>query len=65
MPVGNVKVLKPDVGGGFGNKVNFTLEITACLPAKLCGWPVKLVDSLYKNMVMGPRQRLFGVVVDY
>ncbi|MEM2044450.1 MAG: xanthine dehydrogenase family protein molybdopterin-binding subunit [Candidatus Caldarchaeum sp.] len=57
VPVGNVKVLAPDVGGGFGNKVNFTLEITACLLARLCGKPVKLVESRYQNIVMGPHQR--------
>ncbi|MDW8359197.1 MAG: xanthine dehydrogenase family protein molybdopterin-binding subunit [Candidatus Caldarchaeum sp.] len=55
--VGNVKVVAPDIGGGFGNKVNFTLEIIACLLAKLTGRPVKLVENRYQNIVMGPHQR--------
>ncbi|MEM4303532.1 MAG: xanthine dehydrogenase family protein molybdopterin-binding subunit [Candidatus Caldarchaeum sp.] len=57
IPVGNVKVIAPDVGGGFGNKVNFTLEILACLLAKITGRPVKLVENRYQNIVMGPHQR--------
>jgi carbon-monoxide dehydrogenase large subunit len=57
IPEGNVKVFAPDVGGGFGNKVNFTLDILACVLSKQCNSPVKLVENRYQNIVMGPHQR--------
>jgi len=52
-----VKVIAPDIGGGFGNKVNFSLEILACVLSRLCGMPVKLVENRFHNIVAGPHQR--------
>jgi 4-hydroxybenzoyl-CoA reductase alpha subunit len=46
IPVGNVRVVKPYVGGGFGPKCEATpLEMSAGLLAKLSGRPVKMVYS--------------------
>jgi len=42
IPVGDVRVVKPYVGGGFGPKSEATpLEMSACLLSKITGKPVK------------------------
>jgi 4-hydroxybenzoyl-CoA reductase alpha subunit len=46
MPVGNVRVMKPYVGGGFGPKCEATpLEMSAALLARQTGKPVKITYS--------------------
>ncbi len=46
IPVGNVRVMKPYVGGGFGPKCEATpLEMSAALLARHTGKPVKLTYS--------------------
>ena len=46
IPVGNVRVMKPYVGGGFGPKSEATpLEMSAVLLARQTGKPVKMVAS--------------------
>jgi 4-hydroxybenzoyl-CoA reductase subunit alpha len=46
IPVGNVRVVKPYVGGGFGPKSEATpLELSAVLLARQTGKPVKMVAS--------------------
>ena len=46
IPVGNVRVVKPYVGGGFGPKSEATpLEMSAVLLARQTGKPVKMVAS--------------------
>jgi 4-hydroxybenzoyl-CoA reductase subunit alpha len=43
IPVGDVRVVKPYVGGGFGPKSEATpLEMSACLLSKVTGKPVKM-----------------------
>ncbi len=43
IPVGNVRVVKPCVGGGFGPKCEATpLELSACLLSRIAGKPVKM-----------------------
>ncbi|KAB1443124.1 xanthine dehydrogenase subunit XdhA [Pseudodesulfovibrio senegalensis] len=43
MPWGNVRIIKPYIGGGFGNKQDVVLEpMVAFLTTKLDGRPVKL-----------------------
>ncbi|MFZ5867654.1 MAG: xanthine dehydrogenase family protein molybdopterin-binding subunit [Thermodesulfobacteriota bacterium] len=43
IPVGDVRVVKPYVGGGFGPKSEATpLEMSACLLSKITGKPVKM-----------------------
>jgi CO/xanthine dehydrogenase Mo-binding subunit len=43
LPVGNVRVVKPYVGGGFGPKCEATpLEMSSALLSKLTGKPVKM-----------------------
>ncbi len=46
IPVGNVRVVKPYVGGGFGPKCEATpLEMSCSLLAKITGRPVKMTYS--------------------
>lgn len=46
MPVGNVRVVKPYVGGGFGPKAEATpLEMSAALLSRHSGRPVKMTYS--------------------
>lgn len=46
LPVGNVRVVKPYVGGGFGIKASAnTGELAACLLARKTGRPVKFLYS--------------------
>ncbi|MCS7143260.1 MAG: xanthine dehydrogenase family protein molybdopterin-binding subunit [Aigarchaeota archaeon] len=53
----DVTVYACDVGGGFGNKLNFSLETLACVLAKTCDRPVKLIETRYQSFIMGPHQR--------
>ena len=46
IPVGNVRVVKPYVGGGFGPKCEATpLEMSSALLARITGKPVKMTYS--------------------
>ncbi len=57
LPLGRIRVIKPFLGGGFGNKQDVVLEpIVAWLTMKLDGIPIKLVLSREEGMV-GTRVR--------
>ncbi len=43
VPVGNIKVVPTEIGGGFGGKISVYLDPVAALLAKKSGKPVKLV----------------------
>src|SRR5271157_3280036 len=45
MPVGHIKVVPAEIGGGFGGKTTIYLEPLAVLLSKKTGAPVKLVMS--------------------
>ena len=45
MPVGNIKVVPAEIGGGFGGKTTIYLEPLSVLLSKKTGAPVKLVMS--------------------
>jgi CO/xanthine dehydrogenase Mo-binding subunit len=45
MPVGNIKVVPAEIGGGFGGKTTIYLEPLSVLLSKLTGAPVKMVMS--------------------
>ncbi|MFN8507343.1 MAG: xanthine dehydrogenase family protein molybdopterin-binding subunit [Dehalococcoidia bacterium] len=52
---GQVKVVPAEIGGGFGAKLNITIEPVAALLAMKCGRPVKLaVSRLEVFEAMGP-----------
>jgi len=45
MPVGDIKVIPTEIGGGFGGKTTVYLEPLALLASQLAGRPVKMVMS--------------------
>lgn len=52
-----VRVVVPTVGGGFGGKLDAMLEPIACLLARRCGRPVRLVNSRAEELATaGPRE---------
>ncbi len=57
MPWGKIRVIKPYVGGGFGNKTDVMLEpMVAFLTSKLGGRPVK-IDLSRQECMIGTRVR--------
>ncbi|WP_286974911.1 xanthine dehydrogenase family protein molybdopterin-binding subunit [Acetomicrobium sp. UBA5826] len=57
LPMTRVKITMADVGGGFGNKLNWWKETVVALAAILIGRPVKWVESKREFIVTGPHQR--------
>lgn len=51
-----IRVVSPGIGGGFGGKLEMTIEPVAALLSKLCRRPVKIVLSR-KETIMGTRVR--------
>jgi carbon-monoxide dehydrogenase large subunit len=53
-----VRVIAPDVGGGFGQKLQvYGEELTACWASKRLGRPVKWVESRSENMSVAHQGR--------
>ncbi len=57
IPSGNVKVFAPDIGGGFGNKLHWWIDLIPCLLSMKTGRPVKFFESRYQNFLTQPHQR--------
>ncbi|MEM0079417.1 MAG: xanthine dehydrogenase family protein molybdopterin-binding subunit [Nitrososphaerota archaeon] len=57
IPESNVRVISADVGGGFGNKLNWGKEIIPALASKLTGRPVKWFESRRENFLTQPHNR--------
>lgn len=52
MPVNDVRVICPDVGGGFGVKMHiYPEEMAVCAASKLSGRPVKFVADRVESML--------------
>ena len=45
MPVGDIKAIPAEIGGGFGGKTIIYLEPVAMVLSKMCGRPVKMQNS--------------------
>lgn len=45
LPAGQVRVVPTEIGGGFGAKLNVTIELIVSRLSQLCGRPVKLTIS--------------------
>ncbi|MGC8696227.1 MAG: xanthine dehydrogenase family protein molybdopterin-binding subunit [Conexivisphaera sp.] len=54
MPESNVRVISTDVGGGFGNRLNWGSETVPALASKLTGRPVKWFESKRENFLTQP-----------
>lgn len=62
VPVSRVRVVSATVGGGFGGKLDATLEHFACLLAQASGRPVKMMSSRAEEFT-GSTPREDSVVV--
>jgi carbon-monoxide dehydrogenase large subunit len=52
LPEHKIRVISPDVGGGFGNKVPiYPGYLCAIVASQLCGRPVKWTEDRYENLV--------------
>ena len=56
MPIGNIKIIAMELGGGFGAKLRLALEAFPALLAMKTGRPVKLVNTREETFTLnGPR----------
>ncbi|HEX5194296.1 MAG TPA: xanthine dehydrogenase family protein molybdopterin-binding subunit [Solirubrobacteraceae bacterium] len=53
-----VRVIAPDVGGGFGQKLQvYGEELTACWASRKLGVPIKWIETRTENMAVGHQGR--------
>lgn len=57
LPEQNVRVVAPNVGGGFGNKLNWGVEIIPSLLSIKTGRPVKFAEDRRENLLSSPHSR--------
>jgi len=57
LPTNKVKVLVPNVGGGFGNKLHWWFDLIPCLLSIRTGKPVKFIETRRQNFLSQPHQR--------
>ena len=58
LPENNVRVIAPDIGGGFGAKtVVYPEEILVCAAARLLGFPVKWIQDRYEDLLTSAQAR--------
>ncbi|HMM74934.1 MAG TPA: xanthine dehydrogenase family protein molybdopterin-binding subunit [Gammaproteobacteria bacterium] len=56
-PEHDVQVIAPDVGGGYGNKLQADAEVIPCLLSLATGRPVKWTESRQENLLSGMQCR--------
>ncbi|WP_214364569.1 xanthine dehydrogenase family protein molybdopterin-binding subunit [Pseudonocardia sp. H11422] len=57
-PVHEIRVRVPDVGGGFGNKLDFYIEeVLASLMSRRTGRPVKIIEDRVESFVANAHSR--------
>jgi carbon-monoxide dehydrogenase large subunit len=58
LPLGNVRVISPDVGGGFGSKLNvYAEEILTCFASRQLGHPIRWTETRREAMVASTHGR--------
>ncbi|BBU38203.1 aldehyde dehydrogenase [Aeribacillus pallidus] len=63
MPEHNIRVIAPDVGGGYGTKLQANAEIIACIMARMLGKPVKWTEDRVENILTGVHSRDYTCTV--
>lgn len=53
LPAGNVRVIKPVMGGGFGAKFEYMNHLICAVLAKKAGMPVKMINTRREDMEAG------------
>ena len=57
LPMNRVKVTAPDIGGAFGNKLNWWKDAVVCAASMMTGRPIKWFENRKENFLTGPHQR--------
>lgn len=57
MPEQNIRVIAPDVGGGYGTKLQADVEVIPCAVSRLLGRPVKWTEDRTENLLTGVQSR--------
>lgn len=57
IPENKIRVIATDIGGGFGNKINWSKEVIPALASKLTGRPVKWFEKRTENFLTQPHAR--------
>lgn len=57
MPEHNIRVIAPDVGAGYGTKLQADAEIIVCIMARMLGKPVKWTEDRVENLLSGMQSR--------
>jgi len=55
--INKVRVVAPDVGGAFGNKLNWWKDVIVCAASIITGRPIKWFENRRENFATGPHQR--------
>ena len=65
LPEQQVRVVAPDLGGGFGNKLNWSADIVPCVLSMKTGRPVKWTETRTESLLASPHSRdyLYNVQV--
>lgn len=57
MPEQNIRVIAPDVGGGYGTKLQANVEVIPCIVSRMLGRPVKWTEDRIENLLAGVQTR--------
>jgi carbon-monoxide dehydrogenase large subunit len=57
IPEQNIRVIAPDVGGGFGTKLQANVEVIPCVVSRILGRPVKWTEDRVENVMTGVGSR--------
>ncbi|MEH7480700.1 xanthine dehydrogenase family protein molybdopterin-binding subunit [Neobacillus drentensis] len=57
MPEHNIRIIAPDVGGGYGGKLQANVEVIPCMVSKMLGKPVKWTEDRVENTLTGIQSR--------
>ncbi|MGG1291947.1 xanthine dehydrogenase family protein molybdopterin-binding subunit [Bacillus smithii] len=63
MPEHNIRVIAPDVGGGYGTKLQANAEVIACTMSRMLGKPVKWTEDRVENILSGMQSRDYSCKV--
>jgi carbon-monoxide dehydrogenase large subunit len=65
IPENKVRVIAVDVGGGFGSRLHWGLEVAVALASKLTGRPVKWFEDLRDNFQTQPHNLNYVWTAEY
>ncbi|MGG1596786.1 xanthine dehydrogenase family protein molybdopterin-binding subunit [Paenibacillus naphthalenovorans] len=63
MPEHHIRVIAPDVGAGYGTKLQADAEIIVCIMARKLGKPVKWTEDRVENMLSGMQSRDYSCTI--